>query len=230
MSLHRSLVTAARVLTQLRGDHRTIALMLVVPCVLNGLVAWIFDGTPVFDRIGSSLVGVFPMVVMFIVTSIATLRERQSGTLERLLTTPLGKGDLMLGYALAFGLVVVVQSLLVSGLSVWAFGLDVRGPIGLLLLVALLAGLLGNKDARAFFDAFAFLKPEVFAIPFEADAAAPPDAIAEAARGAGLQAQVCGAIDAALDSALARRPHVLICGSLYLAGEVLAADPETWPS
>ena len=145
MSLHRSLVTAARVLTQLRGDHRTIALMLVVPCVLNGLVAWIYEGTPVFDRIGSSLVGVFPMVVMFIVTSIATLRERQSGTLERLLTTPLAKGDLMLGYTLAFGLVVVVQSLLVSGLSVWAFGLDVQGPIGLLLLVALLAGLLGTS-------------------------------------------------------------------------------------
>ena len=145
MNLHRSLVTAGRVLTQLRGDHRTIALMLVVPCVLNGLVAWIYTGTAVFDLIGSSLVGVFPMVVMFIVTSIATLRERQSGTLERLLTTPLGKADLMLGYALAFGAVVVVQSLLVSGLSVWVFGLDVRGPIGWLLLVALLAGLLGTS-------------------------------------------------------------------------------------
>ncbi|GAA1933736.1 ABC transporter permease [Nocardioides marmoribigeumensis] len=145
LDLHRSTVTAGRVLAQLRGDHRTVALMLVVPCVLNGLVAWIYDGTPVFDRIGSSLVGVFPMVVMFIVTSIATLRERQSGTLERLLTTPLGKGDLILGYALAFGGVVVVQSLLVSGLSVGLFGLDVAGPLWLLLVVALLAGLLGTS-------------------------------------------------------------------------------------
>ena len=145
MSLHRSLVTAGRVLAQLRGDHRTVALMLVVPVVLNGLVAWVFEGTPVFDRIGTSLVGVFPMVVMFIVTSIATLRERQSGTLERLLTTPLGKGDLMLGYALAFAAVVVVQSLLVTGLSVWAFGLDVAGPLWLLLVTALLAGLLGTS-------------------------------------------------------------------------------------
>ena len=145
LDLHRSTVTAGRVLTQLRGDHRTVALMLVVPCVLNGLVAWIFDGTPVFDRIGTSLVGVFPMVVMFIVTSIATLRERQSGTLERLLTTPLAKGDLMLGYTLAFGAVVVVQSLLVTGLSVGAFGLDVAGPLWLLLVVALLAGLLGTS-------------------------------------------------------------------------------------
>ena len=143
--MRRALVTAGRVLAQLRGDHRTVALMLVVPCVLNGLVAWIFHGTPVFDRIGAALVGVFPMVVMFIVTSIATLRERQSGTLERLLTTPLGKGELMLGYTLAFGGVVVVQSLLVSGLSVGLFGLDVQGPLWMLLLVALLAGLLGTS-------------------------------------------------------------------------------------
>jgi ABC-2 type transport system permease protein len=145
LDLRRSTVTAARVLAQLRGDHRTVALMLVVPCVLNGLVAWSFDGTPVFDRIGAALVGVFPMVVMFIVTSIATLRERQSGTLERLLTTPLGKGDLILGYALAFSGVVVVQSLLVTGLSVVGFGLDVQGPLWLLLLTALLAGLLGTS-------------------------------------------------------------------------------------
>ena len=145
MSLRRAGITAARVLAQLRGDHRTVALMLVVPVVLNGLVAWIFEGTPVFDRVGCDLVGVFPMVVMFIVTSIATLRERQSGTLERLLTTPLGKGELILGYALAFGAVVVVQSLLVTGLSVTAFGLDVAGPLWLLLVVALLAGLLGTS-------------------------------------------------------------------------------------
>jgi ABC-2 type transport system permease protein len=138
-------VTAGRVLAQLRGDRRTVALMLVVPVVLTGLVAWVFEGTPVFDRIGTDLVGVFPMVVMFIVTSIATLRERQSGTLERLLTTPLGRGELMLGYALAFGGVVVVQSLLVTGLSTWAFGLDVAGPLWLLLVVALLAGLLGTS-------------------------------------------------------------------------------------
>ena len=83
--------------------------MVVVPCVLLGLLAWIYADLPgdVFDRIGPALLGVFPFVVMFIVTSIATLRERTTGTLERLLTTPLGKGDLMLGYALAFGAMAV---------------------------------------------------------------------------------------------------------------------------
>ncbi|HQY97670.1 MAG TPA: ABC transporter permease, partial [Phycicoccus sp.] len=102
-----TLATAGRILNQLRHDHRTVGLLLVVPCVLIGLLAWIFADSPmpVFDQIGASLLGVFPFVIMFVVTSVSTLRERTGGTLERLMTTPLGKGDLMVGYALAFGLV-----------------------------------------------------------------------------------------------------------------------------
>ena len=144
MSPRLTLATAGRVLLQLRGDHRTIALILVVPCVLLGLLAWVYDGTDVFDRAGPALLGVFPMVVMFVVTSVATLRERQSGTLERLLTTPLGKADLMLGYALAFAALAVVQALVATGFAVQVGGLDVAGPVELLIPVALLSALLGT--------------------------------------------------------------------------------------
>ena len=132
MSTRRTLATARRVLAQLRHDPRTIALLLVVPCVLVGLLAWIFHGTSTFDQIGAPLLGIFPFVVMFLVTSIATLRERTSGTLERLLTMPLGKLDLLLGYALAFGAVAVVQAGLVCTLSLTVFGLDVAGPAWML--------------------------------------------------------------------------------------------------
>lgn len=144
MSPRITMATAARILRQLRGDHRTIAMMLVVPCVLIGLLAWIFDGTPVFDSIGAALLGVFPFVVMFIVTSVATLRERTSGTLERLLTTPLGKGDFMIGYALAFGFMAVVQALVATGFAVWVCDLDVAGPVWLLVVVAVADALLGT--------------------------------------------------------------------------------------
>ena len=143
MSLRRTLATAGRVLAQLRHDHRTLAMMLVVPCVLVGLLAWIFDGSPVFDSIGAPLLGIFPFVVMFLVTSVATLRERTSGTLERLLTMPLGKLDLLVGYALAFGAVAVVQAVLVSTLSLTWFGLDVAGPTWLLVVVAVVDAVLG---------------------------------------------------------------------------------------
>src|SRR5687767_14587522 len=136
MNARRTLVTAARVLKQLRSDHRTIALMLVVPCVLLGLMAWIFENTPVFDRLGPALLGVFPFVVMFIVTSVSTLRERTSGTLERLLTTPMGKGDLMIGYALAFGVMAVLQALVASAFAIYVCGLDIEGPLWVLVTVA----------------------------------------------------------------------------------------------
>jgi ABC-2 type transport system permease protein len=154
MSTRRTLATAHRVLTQLRHDPRTIALMLVVPCVLVGLLAWIYHGTSIFDQIGAPLLGIFPFVVMFLVTSVATLRERTSGTLERLLTMPLGKLDLLVGYALAFGAVAAVQAGLVSALSLTVFGLDVAGPAWLLVLVALLDALLGTA-LGLFVSAFA---------------------------------------------------------------------------
>lgn len=161
-----TLSTAARILRQLKADHRTVALMIVVPCVLMGLLAWVFADSPapVFDRIGASLLGVFPFVIMFIVTSIATLRERTSGTLERLLTTPMGKADFMLGYALAFGLVAIVQALVATAFAVWACGLDIAGPMWMLVVIALAdallgtaLGLLASGFARTEFQAVQFM-------------------------------------------------------------------------
>lgn len=155
MSTARTFATAARVLRQLRHDPRSIGLMLLVPCVMLLLLRYVFDGSPqTFDSIGASLLGIFPLITMFLVASIATLRERTSGTLERLLAMPLGKGDLIAGYALAFGLVAVVQSLLATGLALWALGLDVIGSPWLLLLVALLDALLGTA-LGLFVSAFA---------------------------------------------------------------------------
>ncbi|MFP5346713.1 MAG: ABC transporter permease [Actinomycetes bacterium] len=136
--------TAARVLRQLRHDHRTLALMLVLPCALIGLLAWIYRDTTVFDRIGAPLLGVFPFVVMFLVTSVATLRERQSGTLERLMTTPLGKGDLLFGYAIAVGGVAVVQAVVATAFAVLVCGLDVAGSVWLLVAVCVAVAVLGT--------------------------------------------------------------------------------------
>ena len=143
MSTARTLATARRVLTQLRHDHRTVALMIVVPSLLVGLLAWIYAGTTTFDQIGAPLIGVFPFVVMFLVTSVATLRERTSGTLERLLAMPLAKLDLLLGYARAFGAVAVVQAVVVCTLSLTVYGLDVAGPAWLLVTVAVVDAVLG---------------------------------------------------------------------------------------
>ncbi|MFF2503911.1 ABC transporter permease [Streptomyces sp. NPDC058067] len=155
MNAARTFATAARVLRQLRHDPRSIALMLLVPCVMLVLLRYVFDGSAgTFDAIGASLLGIFPLITMFLVTSIATLRERTSGTLERLLAMPLGKADLIGGYALAFGTLAVIQSVLATALALWGLGLDVIGSAWLLLLVALLDALLGTA-LGLFVSAFA---------------------------------------------------------------------------
>ena len=144
MNPRLTLATSSRVLRQLKHDKRTIALLFVVPCVLLWLLSWIYGDSPTFDMIGAPLLGIFPFLMMFIVTSITTLRERSSGTLERLLAMPIGKLDILGGYAIAFGLIAIVQSLIVSTLAVYALGLDVAGPQWFLVLVALVDALLGT--------------------------------------------------------------------------------------
>jgi ABC-2 type transport system permease protein len=179
-----TLLTAERVLRQLRNDPRTVGLLLLVPCVLIGLLAWIYQGTNVFDAVGPALLGLFPFVVMFLVTSIGTLRERTSGTLERLLTTPLGKGDFMFGYAAAFGLVAVVQAVVAVGFAVGVCGLDVRGPLWMLVLVAVFdailgtaLGLLASGFARTEFQAVQFMPAVVLPQFFLCGLLIPRDAL-----------------------------------------------------
>jgi ABC-2 type transport system permease protein len=155
MSATIALAVARRVLLQLRRDRRTVALLLVVPCLLLTLLWWMFDRNALaFDRLGPPLLAMFPFIVMFLVTSVTTLRERSSGTLERLLSMPMAKLDLLLGYALAFGLVALVQALLAVGLTVVVLGLDVAGPVWALALVAVVDAVLGTT-LGLFVSAFA---------------------------------------------------------------------------
>jgi ABC-2 type transport system permease protein len=184
MSARRTAAIALRVLRQLRNDPRTIALLLVVPCVLLTLLRYVFDDAKVvFDRTGPMLLALFPFTVMFVVTSVAMLRERTSGTLERLLTTPAAKLDLLLGYALAFGTVALVQVALAVTVATVALGLDVAGSLGWLVLVALLDALLGmslglflSAFARSEFQAVqflpAFVLPQLLVCGLFADRAA----------------------------------------------------------
>lgn len=157
-----TLATAKRVLTQLRHDPRTVALMVLVPSVLMTMLRYVFDSAAVFSKVAPALLGFFPFLLMFLVTSITTLRERSSGTFERLLTTPTAKLDLLVGYALAFSVVAVAQVTLAVAVSIW-LGLDLTGAVWALVLVALLDALLGV--ALGLF-ASAFARTEFQAVQF----------------------------------------------------------------
>src|SRR5262249_34822299 len=144
MSLRITGATAVRVLSQLRRDPRTIALLLAVPALLIVLLKYVLEGSPgAFDRIGGPLIGLFPFITMFLVTSIAMLRERTSGTLERLLTMPLAKLDLLLGYGIAFALMAALQAGIVAAVGLGALGIDVAGSVWLVVLLAIANAILG---------------------------------------------------------------------------------------
>ncbi len=169
MTPRRTFATAGRILTQVWHDPRTIVLLLVVPSLLIGLVAWIFSNAALFDKIGPGMIAMFPFIVMFLVTSITTLRERRTGTLERLLSMPLGKGDLILGYTLAFGLLAMFQSAIAVGFAVWVCGLDIKGSLFELFAVAVAdavlgttIGLLASAFANTEFQVVQFMPALVF--------------------------------------------------------------------
>jgi ABC-2 type transport system permease protein len=156
--------TTRRILQQLSHDHRTIALMLIAPCLLISLLWWVFsENEMMFDRVAPAMLGVFPFIVMFLVTSITTLRERVTGTLERLMAMPIGKFDIILGYAFAFGIFGIIQSLLTSSVAIFLLGMDVAGPQWFVVIVALLDTLLGVA-LGLFVSAFA--KTEFQAVQF----------------------------------------------------------------
>jgi ABC transporter DrrB family efflux protein len=165
--------TARRVLTQLRGDHRTVAMMLVVPSILLGLINQMFDSQTAFNEIALSLIGIFPFTLMFLITSIAMLRERTGGTLERLLTTPLSKLDLLLGYGIAFAVAAAIQASVTCATAYLLLDLYTPGSpllvIGIAIAGAVLGmaiGLLASAFATSEFQAVQFMPivvmPQVF--------------------------------------------------------------------
>jgi ABC-2 type transport system permease protein len=144
MKARVTLATAARVLRQVRRDHRTLGLVLLVPALLLTLFRFVFDGQPqTFDRVGPPMVGLFPFVSMFLVTSIAMLRERTTGTLERLMSLPLAKLDLLLGYGIAFAVLAVAQATITSAVAFGLLGLDSAGPVWLVVALAVANAVLG---------------------------------------------------------------------------------------
>ncbi len=165
MSPRITFATTGRILRQLRHDRRTVVLLLVVPVLLLTLLYFMYHNAgPTFDRISLIMLGVFPFVIMFLVTSIAMLRERTTGTLERLLTTPLGKLDLLFGYGIAFGFAAAAQAAVAVGAAYWLLGLETTGSAALVVVIAVVNAILGvalglfcSAFARTEFQAVQFL-------------------------------------------------------------------------
>jgi len=154
MSPKKTFATAQRVVLQLRHDPRTLGLMFVVPSILLTILKYVFNGGNSFNHIAPLLLGIFPMVMMFLITSITTLRERRSGTLDRLMTMPVGKLDFILGYALAFSLMAAIQALITGFVMLELLKVSVMAGTLTTLLGAIISALLGTS-LGLFVSAFA---------------------------------------------------------------------------
>ena len=170
MSVRITLATAERVVRQIRHDPRTVVLLLGIPTMLLVLLRYVFDAGPsTFQAVGAPLCGLFPFLVMFLLTSISMLRERTSGTLERLMTLPLAKIDLLAGYGLAFGGLACVQAIVVCAVGFGLFGLEaahgtlIVGALAVANAVLGMAlGLFASAFARTEFQSVQFLPAFVF--------------------------------------------------------------------
>jgi ABC-2 type transport system permease protein len=171
MSLRITFITAGRILRQLLNDRRTVVLILAVPSLMIALISAIMDAAPdVFDSVGLILLAFFPFMMMFMITSITLLRERTGGTLERLMTTPTGKLDLVGGYAIAFGVAAASQTVIAASVAYLFLGLETAGPAWAVFLIAVVASLFGmalglfvSAFATTEFQAIQFMP--VFVVP-----------------------------------------------------------------
>jgi len=155
MSITKTIGTAHRVLNQLRHDHRTLALIILIPCILLIIFRFVFQNQqPMFQAIAPQFLGIFPLIIMFIVTSVAMLRERRSGTLDRLMTMPMSKTDFVFGYMLAFSFLALIQVVLACVVLLGFLDVPVAGSTVQVIVAALGAALLGTA-LGLFVSAFA---------------------------------------------------------------------------
>ena len=165
-----TLATTGRIMRQLSHDPRTLALIFIVPCVLLSLLRWLFNDTmEVFNRVGPAFLGLFTLIIMFLITSNTTLRERTLGTMERLMTMPIAKLDLIMGYMITFGLIATVQALLASTLLLYGLSLDIAGPDWFMVVMAVVDAILGaalglfvSAFAQTEFQAIQFMPAFIF--------------------------------------------------------------------
>jgi len=171
LTLQGYLASTARILRQLAADHRSVAMILVVPSLIITLMYFMFQnapvppgGTPPFNNACLILLGLLPLVVMFLITSISMQRERVSGTLERILTTPLRRLDLLAAYGTAFSIAAAAQATVACIVAFWLLGFDTAGsPIWVFVIAIINAvlgvglGLLCSAFARTEFQAVQFM-------------------------------------------------------------------------
>lgn len=94
-----------------------------------------------FDYFGPVLLGFFVFFFVFLIAGVSFLRERTTGTLERLLASPLRKWEIVMGYVFGFGIFTMIQSTIIAAYAIYVLGMMMEGAFGYVLLITLLLAL-----------------------------------------------------------------------------------------
>ena len=171
IGLHAYAASTARILRQLAADRRSIAMILLVPVLIITLMYFMFQNIPTrpgapsgFNTACLILLGLFPLFVMFVITAITMQRERASGTLERILTTPLRRLELLAAYGSAFSIAATAQATVACTVAFWLLGFTTAGSPAWVFVIAIVnavlgvgLGLLCSAFARTEFQAVQFI-------------------------------------------------------------------------
>ncbi|PID32140.1 antibiotic ABC transporter permease [Candidatus Saccharibacteria bacterium] len=165
----KAFITAQRVIQQLLRDRRTLILVFAIPPLLLWLLKHVFHHNPMFNQFAPLILGIFPMTMMFLISSIVTLKERRDGTLARLMSLPMAKVSFLLGYALAFSIVASIQAAITALFTIYVLDVPLSGGTGYAILAATMSALLGTSlglftsaFARTEFQAVQFMPAVIF--------------------------------------------------------------------
>mgnify|MGYP000102449379 CR=1 FL=1 len=140
--MNGALAVAKRLLLSLRGDRRTLALVVFVPAFIIYLFSEVFP-TGETARVAPALLGVIVFVLTYLLTAIGFLRERQTETLSRVKVSPISRYGIVVGYVLGFGVLATIQSLILLGAGIHFLNVEFHHGVGLFFLIELLGALAG---------------------------------------------------------------------------------------
>ncbi|MBI2836252.1 MAG: ABC transporter permease [Chloroflexi bacterium] len=147
-------IIAKRVITQIRRDRRTLAMILVVPVVVMTLIGLSFPDVKVLDYIAPALLGALAFFFGFLLTGISFLRERSQGTMERLTVSPVTRLDIVVGYLLGFFVFALVQTLIILLYTIYVFDITYHGQLWEILAFQVVV-IIGAVNLGIFISSFA---------------------------------------------------------------------------
>jgi ABC-2 type transport system permease protein len=133
---------AQRTINQLARDRRTVAMILIVPLVIASLIGVSMPNKMVLN---STLPAILAMLILFfgfLLSGISFLRERSQGTRERLMASPVSRGDILVGYLLGFLLFAMLQTLILFFYSVYVLKVDSNGDLWQIIIFQILIGIM----------------------------------------------------------------------------------------